>query len=521
MATSKNTGLTLTLVFFVMATVFSAVVAIVMYQRVQDNVAQNTKDKTEAQQNATLAKEAQQDVNVLKDLLGKPGLQSVGDPNSEPDDQTVFWAVRQDIEKFAGDEQEKTVGSTLQKMHTRITELEQHLAERNKAFDDLQEKFSMLDQTQGELNKQIDDAKELAEREKQEALENHQTQLAAKDATIQDKQTEVNTITGQLDEAIRNYEDYKEQTDERLSDQKNLIRRLSKELADIKNLDWEVEDGVITWTSNDKKTVWINLGSSDHLPKLMSFSVYRKQHSGIARTESDIKGSIEITRILGPHRAEARVTNSDIYLPITEGDPIYTPLWNPGSREKMAIVGFIDLDKDGRDDRQRLREIIAASGAQVVAEILDDGSTLPADADFSKLITSDVKFLIQGDMPDPSLASLPAEKAAIQRILSHYKNMEDAALDNGVRILDLSKFLNFIGYRNERRLYRPGDNVGYRLKNGSRSASVDETIRRLGPRTQRQSGQNAGLYDRNRALRRRFSTGQTSKKYSGGGSGSR
>ncbi len=147
-----------------------------------------------------------------------------------------------------------------------------------------------------------------------------------------------------------------------------------------------------------------------------------------------------------------------------------------------------------------------------MTEILDDGNTLPADADFSKLITTDVKFVIQGDMPDPSSTNVLAEQQQIQNVLSQYKAMQEAALDNGVRIISLSDFLNFVGHKVERRLYRPGDDVGYNLKNGSRSAAVDETVLRLGSRSQR-TGQNAGVYDKSNYLRKRSSTGQTSKKF--------
>ncbi len=323
MATSKNTGLTLTLVFFVIATLVSCVLAIIMYQDSQDRIAQQRNDKQEATTNKQLAQAAVKDIETLRNLLGKPKFDKVGDPEGVPEDQddTVYWSVWADMKKFGGDRQENDSCRRLGGYAPQNLELAQQLADKEKAFDDLQQKFAMLDETQKKVHNQLDDARTVAEKNNQETIETHQVQLNTKDALIQQQKDEHNALIGQHDELSRKFEEFRDDSEARIKNQKNLILSLSKELADLEKVSFDHEDGQIVWTSNDKRTVWINLGSSDHLPKRMTFSVYKKQHAGLARTKEDIKGSIEIIKIIEPHLAEARVLGSGLFTPITKVTP--------------------------------------------------------------------------------------------------------------------------------------------------------------------------------------------------------
>mgnify|MGYP002623974486 CR=1 FL=1 len=512
MASSKNTGLTLTLVFFVITTLISSVWAIMMTQENQDRLATQEQDKQKALDADNLAKKTLVELDTLKKLLGHDHPE-VGDPNEELNEETVVGAVLSDLKKYGGEHQEKNVLTTLQNLHTALTEANQQLAQKQQMYDELQARYAALDQTEKDLRAEVDARATDAEKTLADATATHQGNLAKKDDMIRQKQEEVNTAVGKAEEAEQKLAQVTTDLNERIAKQHDLNLHLSEELLDIKKVDFEREDGMIVSTSRDKKMVWINLGSTDRLPKRMTFSVYKKDHAGIARTGADIKGAIEITKILGPHMAEARVVESDFRLPITDGDPIYTPLWSPGRTEKMAIVGFVDLDGDGRSDREKLRQIIASAGASVVTEILDDGTTIPENADFTELISTDVKFVILGDMPDPADSSIPEEKDQIQEVLKKFNSMREAALDNGVRLVSLADFLSFVGFKPERRLYRPGDDRQYTLRNGSRSAAVDETIIRLGDGS---SGQTAGKYSRHPLLKARTSTDQTSKRYTTG-----
>ena len=91
--------------------------------------------------------------------------------------------------------------------------------------------------------------------------------------------------------------------------------------------------------------VWINVGRADGLQPLMTFSVYPDDISDLSK--GAVKGSVEVTKILGDHMAEARITDDTITDPFMPGDKIDTSLWSPGEQSALRA---------GRPDgRQRRR----------------------------------------------------------------------------------------------------------------------------------------------------------------------
>ena len=177
----------------------------------------------------------------------------------------------------------------------------------------------------------------------------------------------------------------------------NVDLRANKEKLEKQS--FEVPSGSIQLVDMDTQLVWINRGEADSLRKGTTFSVYKQINKGVARGVQDIKGSIEVTRVggdLGPHQAEARITRSKITEPMVPGDPIYTPLWRPGLKEKFAFVGLVDLDNDGVSDRDVLHELVDASNGQIVDEVDDKGERHPPAGGMGV----STKFLVIGKIPD-------------------------------------------------------------------------------------------------------------------------
>ena len=147
---------------------------------------------------------------------------------------------------------------------------------------------------------------------------------------------------------------------------------------------------------------------------------------------------------------------------MVRGDVIYTPIWSPGLVEKISIIGDIDLDGDGKSDREQFHQLMAASGVVIDNEINDAGERIPAEGK----ITVQTKFLVLGNIPDRADIVGENEKARVDKIEKHRKEMYDEARKNGVRVVKLNDFLAHIGFEAKRRMFRPGDNVPYSLKDG-------------------------------------------------------
>jgi hypothetical protein len=191
---------------------------------------------------------------------------------------------------------------------------------------------------------------------------------------------------------------------------------------------FEFADGRISWVNQDG-TVWINLGTADSLRRQVTFSVYDyDQHDAVKATK---KGSIEVTRLLGPHMAEAKVTEDDATNPILTGDNIYSQVWHRGKKLHFAITGFVDIDGDGKSDMQLARELIEMNDGIVDAYLKDDGTT-------EGEITANTRYLVLGDIPESAIQS---------KLLSGWNRMSQEASKYGVESVTLAEFLGQMGYK--------------------------------------------------------------------------
>ena len=100
---------------------------------------------------------------------------------------------------------------------------------------------------------------------------------------------------------------------------------------------FEVADGRVSWV-NQNGTVWINLGTADSLRRQVTFSVFDADLHDAAKSKK--KGSIEVTRLLSDHMAEARITKDDPKNPILTGDNIYSQIWHRGKKLHFALTGL-------------------------------------------------------------------------------------------------------------------------------------------------------------------------------------
>ena len=212
-------------------------------------------------------------------------------------------------------------------------------------------------------------------------------------------------------------------------------------------------------------------------------------NKGVARGLQDIKGAIEVTRIVGPHQAEARITKWSIQEPMVAGDPIYTPLWRSGMTERFAIVGLIDLDNDGVSDRDVLNDLVQSAHGEITDWVDDQGQRHPANGN----ITVATKFLVIAKIPDFSTAK-PNEVEAFKRIVDLKQKMVGEAMENGVRVISMEDFLNYMGYDAGRRIYRPGKSEKWNLRSGMEGTAARPD------RNQRQESQGttSGLFSGNR-----------------------
>ncbi len=460
-----------------------------------------------------LARKYSAQVNALKAKIGWQ-FENVGEDAPEPN--TVLYAMKQDLVKYGG-----TLLDPEQNTYTEA------LAKLRQELDSVQAKFNTAQQEVVARDGQIESLKTTY----QTQVDEHRTERTkveqARQTEEQEHQKTLQTINQQLQETTNNYNQLRlaknqaeqahqqevakmKEENERLV---NINNRLRDKIENATRTTFERADGMVRWVDNSSHLVWINLGSADNLTVRTNFSVYQKKNRGVGRDSDpatlkgpeDMKGAIEVTRILQPHLAEARILDEDYYAPIAVGDPIYTPIWSPNQKESFAFVGLIDMDGDGRSDRDLLHDVLSAAGAKVQVEVDDKGVRTGGSID------ENTKFLVVGEIPTLEDLTDQDEKQAALDIQAQRKDLIKEARDQGVRVVKLNDFLAFIGYTPRQRVFRPGDQRPYTLRNGSQSMATGQTV---GGRES--AGQTSGFYSRSKRLGQPVGSGQTSGAYRGG-----
>jgi len=485
-------------------------------------------------------------VNELKSKVGYPNVATVGSATDTSRD-SVLGSMVDDIKSLGGPElQRDSYVETLRAMKQKTDNLlleNRNLSDKNRQLS--VEFLASMKSHYQDVASGHDARRKAAEGERDDANRTKETQIRKRDdqiVTLRGVNTNLQNSLKQTKDAHTKLKKASEGQIGRLEDINDF---LTDAVRKRERITYDRPDGLIRWVDNDSGLVWINLGRDDKLTTRTQFSIYKQTHRGVGRPSApantadedeasdaaderfspgfeDIKGSIEVTRVIGAHLSEARVIKRDIYDPIQPDDLIYTPLWAPGRPAAFAFVGLMDFDNDGASNRGELHEMISGIGGQIIHEVLDDGrrvfyTEFPSKShDYTEddpTITLQMKYLVIGQIPDLSQAGSDLEKQQFRAIIGHHKKMVAEARETAVRRINLSDFLAHIGYVPRRRLFVPGlVDRPYNLKAGATSGLVGGNV---GDRTS--SGTVSSLFTRSKRLKKQpVSTGKTSGRFSPG-----
>jgi len=419
----------------------------------------------------------QTEVNSLKELIGRP--------TGTPDE--VVAASRAQINAKAGDGSSATLGldealvkaaidrdaytltsaGRLVQMNTKVAELGKLLEAQDGAKKTVK---TALDQKDAELViKERLHGEQITQRRKQ--IDEISTQLEQLQATFSNARD-----VSERDKAALQSE---------IDSQYASLKELRKAKMRIDDLKFERPDGSLMFVDQNSGRCTVDIGIRDDLRIGTTFSVYTKNNSGVGRRQSDkdIKGKIEIVELMGPHLAKAHIVFEKLNDPLAEGDPIYSPLFWPGQKLQVAVVGMLDFDGNPGSDRLEFNQIVETSGAEVVFQVDDKGKILGKDgeeltrADIPSHVTSATRFMVVGDLGNESTAD-SAQKEIYNKIRTIKVEMEDAADRSGVYVLPLSSFLQYIGYTSKRLVYSPTKEYPGVLTNGAKSLHVNGSLGR-------------------------------------------
>jgi hypothetical protein len=205
--------------------------------------------------------------------------------------------------------------------------------------------------------------------------------------TRQDLLAKVDKLQTELSNVSTEYENFKtksnlmkEDFDKKISDFKTQVAYYRDQLERTDDI-MDKPDGVITSIDYSRDEVRTNVTKQMGAKPNMTFAIFDarlpipngKPKGHILLVQVDERGSIG--RIQAAVRSGQNIqTSADIPDPIHIGDFIYSAAWSPTSPTHFALIGKIDMDRDGKDDREDLKRLIKASGGLVEYDLPPPGA---------------------------------------------------------------------------------------------------------------------------------------------------
>jgi hypothetical protein len=422
MASSENQGLQIALIIFVMLTIILSVTTFVFFRQYEEASIKSAADSKAKTESDAAMREALTQVTRLQQILGVP-------ENSKIAEADAMWQT--DLNKYvtALPEDKRTYHAALEYLYGVYLDREDKLTAKSSQYMLLEKEKEAIEAAKNRLVEDALAKQNLAEKQRDDAMQAFNDERAKKNQHEQELEASLKAVEENI-ETLK--VEHKKQLDAVVAEKNKVETDLVTQNKKLSELDpttgFEVPDGEITHVNQKVGSVWINIGQADGLKRQVTFSVVGAKEA--VGKDQPTKGRIEVTELRGPHSAECRILDDHITDPLVTGDKIFTPLFHPGRSEGFAIVGKIDLDGDGVDDRDAVVDMIHMAGGTVDAQL--DPKT---DKQEGKL-NIHTRYLILGDPPDDA------------KIGEGYTKIQREADRLNVQIISVEKFLDHVGWKN-------------------------------------------------------------------------
>lgn len=133
-----------------------------------------------------------------------------------------------------------------------------------------------------------------------------------------------------------------------------------REQTEKKEVVLDKADGRVTFVDYARGEVRTNITRRMGAKPQMQMAIFDRNAPGLP-TDAP-KATIELIQV-GDQGSVAKIVKTiKSYEPIRLNDQVYSAAWSPGSPQRFALIGKIDIDRDGRDDREDLKRMIRAAG---------------------------------------------------------------------------------------------------------------------------------------------------------------
>jgi hypothetical protein len=454
MASRENQGLQVALILFVMVTVVLAVTTYVYFRKSEEKINQKATAEREMQRAQQMSTAILLENQLLKHVLG---LEPKPENMAATQDMEKIWAsYERDMAKYGAGlppdslnyrnlpeplvDTIRTLNSDITAANVQVKEL---TAAREKIRKDEQARATTaIAAMDAAMTKYIGERRQFVTAKAD--IEASKNQIATQ---LSERGQELDRMAGKMVEERESRDMIIAQMQEQLDAMR------AKERAEQETT-FETPDGKITWVNQRSRVVWIDLGSADGLQRQMTFSVYDREETGV--TSGKVKGRVEVTSVMGPHLAEARIIEDVVTDPILPEDTVFSPSFKRGQKTRYALVGLLDINGDGKSDQAKVKSIITMNGGVVDAELLEDGV-------IAGKMSLETKYLVKGERP---------KDRSNQELQDGYSRMIEEATRLGVEPLSLNLLLDRLNYHEDQRTAPPSGSGGSGSGAGPRKPST-------------------------------------------------
>jgi len=294
-------------------------------------------------------------------------------------------------------------------------EEERLIAEKNHYQEETDKIQANYDSLEEEHKKSADDQ-----------IKSYMTKLKKAENTLKDKNQRIQELKADLGDTKQSLKDS--------------IAKLEmiKPRPDIEVAAFRPDAGVVSMDMQTN-TVFLDIGSNDHVYIGLTFSIYDKNtpvpEDGVGKAQVEVFGVTETV-------SAAKIITSSRKNPIVEDDIAVNLVWDSATSNSFVVAGMFDFDGDGRidhDGREKIIDLIERWGGEVTENV-----------------TIDTDFVVLGYKPKamrkPTIDDIEENPMIEQKYNAYlkkhdyYQNILSRASTFSIPIFNQDRFLYLIGF---------------------------------------------------------------------------
>lgn len=206
----------------------------------------------------------------------------------------------------------------------------------------------------------------------------------------------------------------------------------------------DVPDGKVDFVDFSRNEVLVNVTRRQGAQPQLILTLFDADSPGLPTDKP--KGKIQLIQV-GESQSVAKILETfDPKNPVRAGDLVYSAAWSPGEPQKFALIGKIDMNRDGRDDRDDLIRLIEAAGGTVAYDLPPHGEG-QENGELSALIAWYVRDELEPIRTPGNAQDIERLSQEEQASKQEESDAVERARSLGIRLMPIQRLLTSLGYQ--------------------------------------------------------------------------